>query len=570
MKTILTLAFFCIAVTACQNQANHPGADTIAFNGRVYTVNADQPWAEAFAVRDGVFVAVGSDQDVMAHRGADTQMIDLAAGMALPGFHDSHLHPLEGGYLARNCDLGNGSSIELVLSMIETCAESHDRPWILGNNLDLALFPPNGPDKALLDAIAGDRNIYIEGSDGHTVWVNSHALQQAGITADTADPEAGVIERREGSREASGTLRETAMALVGDLRPPRQLPESIDAMQSAIAMMNATGITSVIDAWSSSHELKVYKHIDDSGELTLRVHNSITDDGAFEKDTGQALQQLLINRADYESPRIKANSVKMFVDGVMEGETASLLQPYLGLGHKGTLNYNREDLWKRVARYESMGLQIHMHTLGDGAAKAGLDALEYAREKNTGNPLSQDLRHHLSHLQLVGEDDIARFAALNTSANFTGVWAFPDTWVTTLNLPVLGQERVDAMYPIKAIVDTGANVVFGSDWIYGELAPLSSIEVAITRQDPHDSSATPGATINAIDLATAIKSYTLNGAWLMHQEDLTGSIEVGKRADVVVLEKNLFDIPARQISETKIQMTLFDGDIVYQDGNSGS
>jgi predicted amidohydrolase YtcJ len=570
MKSIFTLAFICLTLTGCQNLTNVPTADTIAFNGRVYTVDPDRPWAEAFAIRDGVFIAVGSDRDVMAHKGADTHIIDLAAGMALPGFHDSHLHPLEGGYLAQNCDLGNASSVELLLNIIETCAESHERTWIVGNGFDLALFGPSGPDKALLDALAGDRIMYLEASDGHTAWVNSRALQLANITADTAVPEGGVIERRDGSREANGTLRETAMNLVGDLRPPRQLSESIDAMQLSIATMNATGITSIIDAWSSSHELKVYKHIDDSGELTLRVHNSITDEGPFEKDTGLALQQLLNKRAEFESPRIKANSVKLFVDGVLEGETASLLQPYLGLGHKGTLNHNREDLRDRVARYESMGLQIHMHTLGDGAAKAGLDALEYARAKNANNPLSQDLRHHLSHLQLVGEDDIGRFAPLNASANFTGVWAFPDTLVTSLNLPVLGQARVDAMYPIKAIADTGANVVFGSDWIYGELAPLSSIEVALTRQDPHDSSAVPGVTTNAIDLATAIKAYTLNGAWLMHQEDQTGTIEIGKRADVVVLEKNLFDVPATQISETKIQMTLFDGDIVYQNGNNGS
>jgi predicted amidohydrolase YtcJ len=570
MKRSLILAAISLTILGCQNPPDVTPADTIAWNGKVYTVDENQPWAEAFAIRDGAFVAVGSNQDVLAYKGADTRMIDLASGMAVPGFHDSHLHPLEGGYQAQNCELDGAATVEMVLETISGCANAHDRPWILGTGLDLALFGQNGPDRAQLDAIAPSRIVFLEAADGHSVWVNSRALELGSITDSTPNPEAGVIERRAGSTQPNGTLRETAIGLVGDLRPPRELPRSITAMKTAIAMMNEAGITSIIDAWSSSHELAVYQHIDERSELSLRVSNAITDDGVFGKDTGAAFEQLLAQRAQYESPRIKANSIKLFVDGVMEGETASLLEPYLELGHKGMLNYSREELNTRVARYESLGLQIHMHALGDGAAMAGLDALEYSRAENADNPLSQDLRPHLAHLQLVGEDDIPRFAALNASANFTGVWAFPDTWVTTLNLPVLGQARVDAMYPIKAIVDTGANVVLGSDWIYGELEPLSSIEVVITRQDPHDSSAEPGATTNAIDLATAIRAYTLNGAWLMHQEDQTGSIEVGKRADVVVLEKNLFDIPATQISETKILMTLFDGDIVYQNGDNGT
>lgn len=279
--------------------------------------------------------------------------------------------------------------------------------------------------------------------------------------------------------------------------------------------------------------MKVYKAIDDDGGLSLRVRNSITDEGVFAKDTGNDFERVLNTRSQYESERISTGSIKMFVDGVLEGETASLVEPYLELGHTGFRNYSKEDLFSRVARYEAMGLQIHMHTMGDGAARAGLDAID-------------------------------RFAQLKVTANFTAAWTYPDKWVTELNLPVLGNARVDRMYPIASIVRAGGLVVGGSDWIYGPLNPLESIEVAITRQDPSDSAAPLGNVADAIDLETALKAYTVNAAWLMHREDSVGSIEVGKRADLVVLDRNLFEIPSTQISEAKVLFTIFDGEIVYR------
>ncbi len=565
IKPFLIALFVSITLMACESTTHRPEADLILRGSKVYTLDDQRPWARAIAIADQRIIAVGSEQEVFAYRGAATKVMDLGDAMVLPGFHDAHMHPLEGGFLQQYCDLSEIiDSVAAITAKIKMCVDESEQGWLIGFGIDLSLFPQNGPDRALLDKIAPERLMFLDASDGHSVWVNSTVLKLAKINEHTLDPAGGVIERRPGSSVPNGTLRETARDLATALRPQREHQESTQVMHKAIALINAAGITSVIDAWSSELEMKVYKAIDEDGDLSLRVRNSITDEGVFAKDTGSDFERVLNTRSQYESERISTGSIKMYVDGVLEGETASLVEPYLELGHTGFLNYSEEDLFSRVARYEAMGLQIHMHTMGDGAARAGLDAIEYAREQNKNNPKSKDLRHHLSHLQLVHPDDIDRFAQLNVAANFTAAWAYPDKWVTELNLPVLGNARVDRMYPIASIVRSGGVVVGGSDWIYGPLNPLESIEVAITRQDPNDSAAPLGNVADAIDLETALKAYTVNAAWLMHQEDSVGSIEVGKRADPVVLDRNLFEIPSTQISEAKVLFTIFDGEIVYR------
>ena len=554
-----------LLLTSCNGGTGIEPADIVLVNGGVYTVDAERRWVEAVAIRDGEIVVVGSNQSVEAYRGASTEVIDLLGGMALPGLHDTHTHPLEGGYLLRQCDLSeDGSSVDAIVQVLRQCASESDDEWVIGFGLDLALFDSNGPDKSLLDDIAPDRLFFVIAEDGHTVLVNSRVLELAGITRETPDPPEGVIERRAETGEPSGTMREAAYDLVDVLRPKRQMDESIAAMRDALAAMTAVGITSFNDVWVGELELQVYQAIERSGDLKMRVVNSIMDEGVFERHVGADFERLLAARHDYSSALINNDSIKIMVDGVLEGETAALVEPYIGLGHRGTLNHSSEELCRRVQRYDAMGLRIHMHTIGDAAVRAGLDAIEYAREANAGNARSNDLRHTLSHLALVQADDIARFAELEVSASFTGAWAFPSNWVSDLNVPVLGQKRVDRMYPIGSLHQAGAVVVGGSDWIYGTLSPLDSIEVAITRQDPDNANALIGNTGDSIDLATAIEAYTTNAAWAMHQEDKVGSIDVGKRADIVVLDRNLFAIPATQINEASVRFTIFDGEIVYR------
>ena len=554
-----------LLLSACSPEPGVEPADIVLMNGGVYTVDAERSWAEAVAVRGGEIVSVGNNDLVATFIGDSTEVIDLAGSMALPGLHDTHTHPLEGGYLMRQCDLSeDGSSVEAIVKILRQCALASDDEWITGFGLDLALFGRNGPDKSLLDAIDPDRLFFIIAADGHSVLVNSPVLELASINDESADPPEGVIERRAETGEPNGTLREAAYDLVDVLRPQRQLDESTDAMRDALTAMTAVGITSFNDVWVGELELQIYQAIERSGDLNMRILNSIIDEGVFGKHAGEELERVLASRGDYASELINNDSIKIMVDGVLEGETAALVEPYIGLDHEGVLNHTSEELRERVKRYDAMGLQIHMHTIGDGAARAGLDAIEYARTENAGNTQSNDLRHALSHLALIHADDIGRFAELDASASFTGAWAYPSSWVTDLNLPVLGQARVDRMYPMGDVHRAGGIVIGGSDWIYGPLDPLDSIEVAITRQDPNDANGPIGNIHGSIDLATAIEAYTIDAAWAMHQEDKVGSIRVGKRADIVILDRNLFEIPATEINEASVRFTIFDGEIVYR------
>jgi predicted amidohydrolase YtcJ len=560
-----------LSLCACSADTETEPADIALIKGGIYTVDSERRWVEAVAIRDGVIIAVGSNDSITALTDSMTEVIDLAGGMALPGFHDTHTHPLEGGYLKRQCDLSeDGTSIDAIVALLRQCESEIEGEWIVGFGLDLALFGADGPDMKLLDDIATDRFFFVIATDGHTVLVNSPVLELAGISKQTPDPAGGVIERRAESGEPSGTLREAAYDLVDVFRPQRQLDESIDAMRDALDAKRAVGITSLGDRWIGELEHQVYQSIDGAGDLNMRIVSSLIDEGVFQKHSGEDFERVLAERNEYASELIDTDSIKIMVDGVLEGDTAALVEPYVGLNHSGILNHTNEELQQRVQRYDAMGLQIHMHTMGDGGARAGLDAIEFAQQANKNIARNHTPRHTLSHLALIHSDDIERFSKLGVAASFTGKWAYPDTFVMELNLPVLGQTRVDSMYPMRSLQKAGARVVGGSDWIYGPIDPLVSIETMLTRQNPYDATGLVGNLDESINLATAIDAYTIDAAWSMQQEDKVGSIEVGKRADIVVLDSNLFVIPATQINEAAVRFTIFDGKIVYRQADPQS
>ena len=547
------------AIIDAAPDATPEAADLVLVNGGIYTVDAERGWAQAAAIRDGVFIAVGSNTDIAPLIGPGTRTIDLSGNMALPGFHDAHVHPTMGGYGLLGCSLQNEFSVEAIIKKVSNCVAQGGEGWLEGHAFDLSLFGQDGPHKALLDAIDTDRPIILWGSDGHNAWANSRALEMAGITAEMMDPALGVIER-DTNGEPSGTLRETAQELIKAAMPSPTLESNIEALGTGIGHLNSLGITSYIDAWVGQEDYESYQAIEQSGKLTARVVTSLTYESGFAKHYGDEFDRVLSGRKAYGSERLRHESVKLFLDGVLEGETAALLEPYIGKHtHRGELILNPEQLAAAVTRFDAMGLQVHMHAIGDRAVRAGLDAIEAARQNNGPS----DNRHHISHLQMIHIDDIERFSNLSTSANFQALWALPDDWIMELNLPVLGEERVQGMYPIASVKKAGGRIVGGSDWNVSSANPLDAIEVAVRRQDWL---AVDGPVLNErerVSLATMLDAYTINAAWLMHQEDTTGSIELGKRADITVLDRSLFEIPATEISETKVVLTLLDGQIIY-------
>jgi len=532
-------------------------ADTILVDGGIYTVDSERSWAQAMAILDGRIVAVGTNDEILTLKGSGTAVIDLTGRMALPGFHDSHVHVMSAGVEEIQCPLTDLETVDAVLAAVKTCAESPVYGWVVGSGWNVALFPRTGPRKELLDEAVPGLPVILEDVDGHSAWVSSRALEIAGIDAQTPDPENGAIERDAKTGEPSGTVREAAMDLVEAHAPAPTAEMLRKGLKLALAHVREVGITSFIEARVDETEFETFKALAESQELTAKVRLSITY-GMFGSDD---FETLLARHDEIRGPRLNADSVKIFLDGVIEGETAALLEPYLTRpGSRGSTSLTRAELDAAVTRFDAMGLQVHMHAIGDAATRAGLDAVAAARAKNGAS----DHRHHISHLQLIHPDDIPRFAELDVAANFQTLWAFPDDYIVKLNLPQVGPERVNRMYPIGSVRRSGGRLVAGSDWSVSTVNPWPAIEVALTRQDPR---AYGGDVLNAserIDLASMIDAYTIHGAWLMHQDKETGSIEVGKAADIVVIDRDVFSVPATELSEVRVDLTLLDGEVIYR------
>jgi len=530
-------------------------ADLIVTNAAIYTLDAARPWAEAMAVRDGRIVALGSRDEIQARFAGATR--DLHGAMVLPGFHDAHVHPIDAGIDLARCDLSAAESVDAVLAAIADCdARDTSGDWLLGFGWSLALFADSNPHKALLDDISSTRPIVLYAADGHSTWANSVALARARIDATTPAPPLGVIER-DPDGTPSGTVRETAQALLWSLVPEPSSAAREDALHDALAILHSFGITSLIEANADAGDLEVYARAAAAGTLDARVVLSIANDVIDSLPPGTRERISAIDPA-----RLRANAVKIFADGVLEGETAALLEPYANAPDlsRGRLTLAPDALASRVVALDAAGLQVHVHAIGDWAVRAALDAFAAARRANG----VRDNRHHIAHLQLVDPDDYARFAALDVTANYQAVWAFPDEYITNINLPQVGPERVARMYPFGSLARAGARIVAGSDWNVTTPNPLVAIETALTRQDPSGRRADVLNAAEAVDLDTMLRAFTVEGAWLMHQENATGRLLPGLRADFVVLERNLFEIPATAISETRVLATFVDGIAVFE------
>ena len=539
-------------------------ADLIITGAKVYTVNPQQPWAEAIAVKQGKILAVGSESDVNEFKGNDTQLMTLTEGMVMPGFHDAHTHVIYGGLEMNECALHEFESIEAILEKVKLCADASTNGWVVGAGWLISLFQPEGkPDKKLLDEIVPDIPVYLNGVDGHNGWANSLALKLAGIDKDTVNPEGGIIERDPVTGEAVGTLRETAMNLVKSVAPGKSHKNYLDAGRYALNFHNSLGITSIIDASVGEAELAAYAELDKNNELSARLITSIEYGTNLVAHTDD-FDSLTEKWKNYEGKRLRTRSIKLLIDGVLEGETAALLEPYIGpRQHHGLLNFDQNRLTEIITKFDADDFQIHMHAIGDAAVRAALDALEVARSENG----IKDNRHHISHLQLIHPDDIPRFSQLKVTANFQAFWALADNYITKLNLPLVGQDRVDRMYPIASMQKSGARIVGGSDWTVSSLNPLQAIQIGMTREDK-DGQVTgeKSEVLNAeerVDLKTMIEAYTINGAWIMHQEDITGSIEVGKYADLIILDKNIFEIAPNEIHKARVLQTFLEGKRIY-------
>ena len=555
-----------MALVGCDSQEKSADIILIAPS---FTMNADQPWASAVVIKGDKIIFVGDEQDAVLYQNSATQVIEMSGGMVLPGFIDSHVHLLWGGIEMNDCRLHDLKTSTQIFQALRDYVALHPKnEWLRGSGWELPIFPDGNPRKEWLDEISPDKPVFLLSADGHSAWVNSKALALAGINAQTPDPVNGRIERDPNSKEPSGVLREDAMGLVEPLLPLYTKDQIDTGLQFAVKEANRLGITAILDAGTESYTSndsirRSYDGLDSYREATLDKKISMrvavsqyANPESWKDDLTQMKKRRFANELGV------MNTVKIFSDGVIEGGTAALLEPYLGTDDHGILNWHPDTLKKAVAEYDKAGFQVHIHAIGDWGIRSTLDAFEYARQHNG----VEDKRHMMSHIQLIHPKDVPRFKELNIIASFQALWAYPDKYITDLTLPVLGPVRSKWNYPINSVFLSGARITGGSDWTVSSLNPLYAIEVSVTRREPGNKDGDALLPEEAVKLETMLRAYTLEGAFSLFKENEIGSLEAGKLADIIILDRNLFQIPPYEIHNASVVQTIFNGKIVYKEG----
>jgi predicted amidohydrolase YtcJ len=533
---------------------------------------ADGRFATGIAVTGDRISALGDAADVLALAGAGTRVVHTDGGLVLPGFQDSHVHAPFAGRALRRVWLNDVLGREAYLDVIADYAATHpDEPWIIGGGWAMECFPGGLPTKEDLDRVVPDRPVFLFNKDVHGAWVNSVALDMAGITRDTPDPSDGRIER-DASGDATGCLHEGAAYHMNDhVVPEPSRDEWEDALLEAQRHLHALGITGWQDAWVTPGTLAAYRSLAADGRLTARVV------GALWWDRHRGLDQiadLLTQREQASGAAVEAGSgvagffpttVKIMVDGVLENYTGALLEPYCdGCGghtdNHGLSYLDREELIAAVTELDALGFQVHQHAIGDRAVRQALDAVEAAQAANG----RRDLRHHIAHVQVVQPDDIGRFAALGVVANCQTYWAKPDPQMEVLTVPFLGRERVDLQYPFAGIHAAGGRLCMGSDWAVTTADPLQQLEVAVTRAERGGPSFLPE---QRLDLGVALDAFTAGSAFVNHDDD-AGVLAVGRRADLALLDLDILadgfaSADRAPLADATVQLTVASGRVVH-------
>jgi predicted amidohydrolase YtcJ len=537
---------------------------TVFRNGSLFDGRNHLGGVGAVVVQEGRVAAVLADP---ADAPAADRTVDLAGGLLAPGFVDAHVHAVQGGLERIRCDLSELHAREDYLAAITEYAAAHpDRPWILGGGWAMAAFPGGTPTAAELDRVVPDRPVFLPNRDHHGAWVNTRALQLAGISATTPDPPHGRIERDAGG-SPTGTLHEGAMHLVTRLVPDTPDEEYYAGLLAGQRYLHSLGVTGWQDAIIGD-----YAGMADAGPTYLRAaqRGDLTADvvGALWWDRDAGLDQvasLVERRADYSHGRFRATSVKVMQDGVAENWTAALTSPYLDRCGHPTANTGHSFvdpalLREAVGLLDAAGFQVHLHAIGDRGAREALDAFDQLDHRRG------DRRHHIAHLQLIHPDDVPRFGALGVAANMQALWACLDDQMVDLTLPFLGPERAGWQYPFGALHRSGARLVAGSDWPVSTPDPLQAVHVAVNRWaygEDGPAGSEPFLPDQAIDLPTAFAAYTSGSSWVNHRDD-AGLVAPGSVADLVVLDRDPFAGPVDTIGGTRVRSTWVGGTAVYE------
>jgi predicted amidohydrolase YtcJ len=540
-------------------------ADVVLRNGKIYTADKARSIRQAIAFKGNTIVAVSDDKDMAPFTGSATKVIDLGGKLVLPGMIDTHIHPIMGALNGAKCSLaGAKATIETLRPVIKNClAEDHGGAddWFEAAQLDNYGFSATAKD---VDLIEAERPVALWGNDGHTVWVNSRGLALLGVTAETPDPPGGKISRDD-TGAPSGSFADSAAIFVDEKIPSPSLEEKAALTAAELKKMSAFGITSLMDAFVTPSESAVWRRLYDTGKLPMRVRTAIYIADPSD-DSDEAVTRLVAasKAGDVDSNILRSGMVKVFADGVIEypAQTAALLSPYLDAHGKptktsGELYFDPQRFASLVQKLDAAGLTVHIHAIGDRAVRASLDAFESARAANG----DRDNRHQIAHLQLIDPADFPRFKELGVIADFQLEWAKREPATEGPIEPHLGPERYRYLYPAGSLHRARATIIGGSDWDISSYNPFRALQTAVTRAGGKGQK--PLNIEERIPLETAIDAYTINAAYAMKQEKTTGSLEVGKRADLVVVDRDILTIDPETIQDAKVLATYLDGRLVH-------
>ena len=531
---------------------------TVFAGGTIITSDPNGRRTSAVAIERDRIVAVGDDALRLADGAAEK--VDLAGKTLVPGFRDGHCHPVLGGAQLTGAPIGGISDLNELLDVVRRYANQHpDREWIRGFGYLPAMLPNARGDATVLDGIVNDRPVWLTANDGHTGWVNSVALERAGIDANTPDPPHGEIVRRaDGS--PTGALLESAQALIEAATPPVTHADRVAGGRGALELFRANGITWVQDAMSQPEDVEAFLDLAGSDATLPRTSIALHADPDHWQEQRAAFAAARERaRTARNGNRVRVETIKFFADGIIETGTAAVIDEYSDHPkYHGIANWTRAGLREAVMAFDGDGFQIHIHAIGDAGIRNALDAIE-ATVTQHGH---RDRRATIAHTQMVHPDDISRFATLGVIANFEPIWAQLNPVMVDLTIPRIGEKRGAWQYPIGTLVASGAKVSFGSDWPVTSLNPMEGIAVAVSRQtsdgDP------PGGWLpdERIDLDTAIDLYTAAGAYQSFEEREVGRIAPGLRADLVLLGADLDRTAPVDLAAVPIEMVWIDGALV--------
>jgi predicted amidohydrolase YtcJ len=536
-----------------------PPANIVFLHGRIHTQDAARHVVQALAISGNTIAATGTDESLQRWIGRATRVIDLGGRTMLPGLIDAHVHPAESAEDLDHCNLQDAPlTLATLRNGIAKClAAQNDHEPVLTidgvNPSDLSL------KRSDLDSLAGARPLLLSGSDGHTIWINSAAMRLAGITAATPAPHGGRIEH-DADGNPTGTMRDSATDLVIARLPPPDVAANAGRTARVFDQMHAVGITAVQDARVNPRIMATYKQLYDTHRLDMRVR------GCFHladlsRPAGALIADAIKFRAAWaiDPALLHADCVKIFADGVIEfpSQTAALLTPYLDRSGKPTTNtgptYATQDNFNMIAAAaDRAGLGVHVHAIGDRAVRSALDAFAYARAANGVT----DNRHQIAHLELVDQADVPRFHALNVIANLQLDWAEHDPYIDNATIPFIGPRRAQELYPARSLGDAGAIIAGGSDWSVSTFNPFIAMQHGMNRTGETGGPLLPE---EGLTLQNMVDAYTINAAYALKSESLIGSLEPGKRADLTIIDRDIFALQPDAIARTIVTATWFDG-----------